>query len=47
MADIIRSNFGIAAAEAKRDPESRVARLYDGWKRLSDFEQSQNLGSAT
>ncbi|MGN6311339.1 MAG: ATP-binding protein [Xanthobacteraceae bacterium] len=45
MADIIRSNFGIAAAEAKRDPESRVARLYAGWKRFSDFEHSQNLGS--
>ncbi|MCC8941069.1 ATP-binding protein [Bradyrhizobium sp. Arg68] len=47
MADIIRSNFGIAAAEAKRDPESRVARLHAGWKRFSDFEQSQNLGSST
>jgi signal transduction histidine kinase len=45
MADIVRSNFGISPAEAKRDPESRVARLYAGWKRFSEYEQSQNIGS--
>lgn len=45
MADIVRSNFGISAAEAKRDPESRVARLYAGWRRFSEYEQSQSLGS--
>jgi signal transduction histidine kinase len=45
MGDIIRSNFGISAAEAKRDPESRVARLFAGWRRFSEYEQSQSLGS--
>lgn len=45
MADIIRSNFGISSAEAKRDPDSRVARLYAGWRRFSEYEQSQSLGS--
>lgn len=47
MSDIIRSNFGISATEAKRDPESRVGRLYAGWRRFSEYEQSQNLGTLT
>jgi signal transduction histidine kinase len=47
MAEIVRSNFGVAAVEAKRDPESRVARLHDGWQRFSDYERSQNLGTST
>lgn len=47
MADIVRSNFGISAREAKRDPDSRVARLHDGWRRFSDYENSQNLGVTT
>jgi signal transduction histidine kinase len=47
MCDIVRSNFGITTAEARRDPESRVARLYAGWRRFSEYEQSQNLGSST
>lgn len=47
MADIIRSNFGVSATEAKRDPESRVARLYEGWRRFSDYERSQNTGTLT
>lgn len=44
MADIVRSNFGVTAGEARRDPDSRVARLHDGWRRFTDYEHSQNLG---
>jgi signal transduction histidine kinase len=47
MADIVRSNFGVTSGEARRDPESRVARLHDGWRRFTDYEQSQNLGAST
>lgn len=47
MADILRSNFSVSVREAKRDPESRVARLHDGWRRFSDYEISQNLGVTT
>ncbi|HWV51733.1 ATP-binding protein [Pseudorhodoplanes sp.] len=47
MADIVRSNFGVTAGEAKRDPDSRVARLYDGWRRFTDYEHSQNLDTST
>ena len=47
MADIIRSNFGVSAAEARRDPNSRVARLYNGWRRFTEYEHSQNAGVVT
>jgi hypothetical protein len=47
MADIVRSNFGVTSGEAKRDPESRVARLHDGWRRFTNYEHSQNLGTST
>jgi hypothetical protein len=47
MADIVRSNFGVTTAEAKRDPDSRVARLHEGWRRFTDYELSQNLGTST
>jgi hypothetical protein len=45
MAEIIRSNFNVSAAEAKRDPESRVARLFEGWRRFTDYEHKQNLAA--
>ena len=47
MIDIIRSNFGVSKAEARRDPESRVARLYDGWRRFSEYEEAQKLNTTT
>jgi hypothetical protein len=47
MADIVRSNFGVTSGEAKRDPESRVARLHDGWRKFTNYEHSQNLGTST
>jgi signal transduction histidine kinase len=45
MAEIVRSNFAISASEARRDPESRVARLHEGWRRFSEYEHSQSLAS--
>jgi signal transduction histidine kinase len=47
MMEVIRSNFGVSKAEARRDPESRVARLYDGWRRFSEYEEAQKLNTTT
>jgi signal transduction histidine kinase len=47
MMDIVRSNFGVSSAEAKRDPDSRVARLHSGWRRFTDYELAQESGAST
>ncbi|MCD0419085.1 ATP-binding protein [Rubrivivax sp. JA1024] len=47
MADVIRSNFGVSTVEAKRDPDSRVARLYGGWRKFTEYENIHTPGTAT
>ncbi|QDL99517.1 ATP-binding protein [Rhodopseudomonas palustris] len=47
MIEIICSNFGVSKAEARRDPDSRVARLYEGWRRFSEYEEAQKLTTTT
>jgi histidine kinase/DNA gyrase B/HSP90-like ATPase/histidine kinase-like protein len=47
MIEIIRSNFGVSKAQARRDPDTRIARLYDGWQRFSEYEGAQKLNTTT
>jgi signal transduction histidine kinase len=37
----------VTKAEARRDPESRVARLFAGWTRFSEYELEQKFDSTT
>lgn len=47
MGEVVRSNFGITDAEAKKDHDGRLSRLHAGWERFDEYEKAQKAVTTT